>query len=541
MALASTDTDANSGPRLDFVRNPGEAGADADYLSAILHRGYNDATELTTFAEWNAQIVDASNGSEDGRFYITTMVAGTASTNRMDFTPSETVFNEGSVDLDFRVEGNLSQGLIFVDGSMDNVSIVGSEKNATVAATAAATQFLQGGSSVFRIVGHNSEGSAQIIHASSTTDSVQPSLNFSKSGNAAIGSNTIVADDENIGMIVWTADDGTNLLTPAASIECEIDGTPGENDMPARIVFSTTADGAASATERARISRNGAFKATLGGESYLSDDGYYHEFTNNGNYGMYIMNTDTGFTNAGVSVGCLKSANSNYTIAHYYSGDGSSDRFSDREFNLRGDGEAYADASWNASGADYSEYFEWKDGNSSSEDRVGISVKLDGNKIVASADSDDATNIIGVISGSPVVVGDSAWNKWQLKHLKDDFGRYIWEEYTNTTWTQTVDAEGEALKEPINHQYATDRIPSGITAPDDATILTKDNDGNMLTRRKANPDWNKDTVYIPREDRKEWDTVGMMGKLRMKKGQKTGTNWIKMRDISDSVEEWLVR
>jgi dsDNA-binding SOS-regulon protein len=27
----------------------------------------------------------------------------------------------------------------------------------------------------------------------------------------------------------------------------------------------------------------------------------------------------------------------------------------------------------------------------------------------------------------------------------------------------------------------------------------------------------------------------------MTKGQKTGDRWIKMRDISDSVEEWLVR
>ena len=42
-------------------------------------------------------------------------------------------------------------------------------------------------------------------------------------------------------------------------------------------------------------------------------------------------------------------------------------------------------------------------------------------------------------------------------------------------------------------------------------------------------------------NKKEWDTVGLMGKLRLKKGQTTGTNWIKMRDISDTVEEWLVR
>ena len=46
---------------------------------------------------------------------------------------------------------------------------------------------------------------------------------------------------------------------------------------------------------------------------------------------------------------------------------------------------------------------------------------------------------------------------------------------------------------------------------------------------------------MPRSDRKEWDTVGLMGKLRLKKGQPTGTNWIKMKDISSDVEEWLVR
>ena len=49
------------------------------------------------------------------------------------------------------------------------------------------------------------------------------------------------------------------------------------------------------------------------------------------------------------------------------------------------------------------EYFEWKDGNSSNEDRVGLTVKLDGNKIVLSSDSDNASDIIGVISGKPAV------------------------------------------------------------------------------------------------------------------------------------------
>ena len=47
------------------------------------------------------------------------------------------------------------------------------------------------------------------------------------------------------------------IIFNAASIEAEVDGTPGANDMPGRLVFSTTADGASSPTERMRITSDG--------------------------------------------------------------------------------------------------------------------------------------------------------------------------------------------------------------------------------------------------------------------------------------------
>ena len=163
---------------------------------------------------------------------------------------------------------------------------------------------------------------------------------------------------------------------------------------------------------------------------------------------------------------------------------------SDREFNMRGDGNAYADGSWSGGGADYAEYFEWSDGNASSQDRIGLSVVLVNNKIREATSSDAAGTIIGVISGNPAVVGDNSWNSWKNKYEKDDYGRYV------------LDSDGY---------------------------------------RTPNSDYDDSLTYVEREKRKEWDTVGLMGKLRIKKGQQTGTNWIKMRDISDSVEEWLVR
>ena len=58
-----------------------------------------------------------------------------------------------------------------------------------------------------------------------------------------------------------------------------------------------------------------------------------------------------------------------------------------------GDGTTFQDGAASTSGADYAEYFEWKDGNSSSEDRRGYSVVLDGDKIVKATDSDDVSKI----------------------------------------------------------------------------------------------------------------------------------------------------
>jgi len=62
-----------------------------------------------------------------------------------------------------------------------------------------------------------------------------------------------------------------------------------------------------------------------------------------------------------------------------------------------------------------------------------------------------------------------------------------------------------------------------------------------LMRRRLNPDYDDTQTYVPREERQEWVTVGLMGKLRIRAGQPTGDRWIKMRDISSNVEEWLVR
>ena len=91
----------------------------------------------------------------------------------------------------------------------------------------------------------------------SSTGARTPSLNFNRSaGNAVNTRGALTASGTSVGMISFTGDDGTSWLE-TARIEGAIDGTPGTNDMPGRLVFSTTADGASTPTERMRIANNG--------------------------------------------------------------------------------------------------------------------------------------------------------------------------------------------------------------------------------------------------------------------------------------------
>jgi hypothetical protein len=68
--------------------------------------------------------------------------------------------------------------------------------------------------------------------------------------------NTIVQSGDIIGRVAFEGNDGSEFVD-AAFISAEVDGTPGANDMPGRIVLATTADGASNPTERMRITSTG--------------------------------------------------------------------------------------------------------------------------------------------------------------------------------------------------------------------------------------------------------------------------------------------
>ena len=86
-----------------------------------------------------------------------------------------------------------------------------------------------------------------------TADSVAPPFfSLAKSRNDGI-----VQSGDGLGKIQWIAHDGNDYNNVSALINAEVDGTPGGDDVPGRLMFHTTADGAASPTERLRIDSSG--------------------------------------------------------------------------------------------------------------------------------------------------------------------------------------------------------------------------------------------------------------------------------------------
>lgn len=152
-------------------------------------------------------------------------------------------------------------------------------------------------------------------------------------------------------------------------------------------------------------------------------------------------------------------------------------------FRVTFDGKVYGLSAFNSTGADYAEYFEWMDGNVNEDDRVGYFVTLEGDKIRIATNMDDY--ILGVVSVNPSIIGDSHQDDWANKYVTDEWGR-IQYKTVNVPYTVPEYVNNELIEVPKVRQ---DYVP----------IL--------------NPDWDNSEPYVPREKRKEWSPIGIIGKL----------------------------
>lgn len=137
----------------------------------------------------------------------------------------------------------------------------------------------------------------------------------------------------------------------------------------------------------------------------------------------------------------------------------------------------------NGTGADYAEYFEWIDGNPNDEDRIGLIVTLDGEKIRLANPDDE---ILGVVTGTAMVLGDNAEWEWRQKYIVDDYGRAI-----------------------------TEMVEEFIEVPNAETGEMKKVSTGFFPHRKLNPDFDPEQKYVRRCDRPEWESIGMLGKIHV--------------------------
>lgn len=172
-------------------------------------------------------------------------------------------------------------------------------------------------------------------------------------------------------------------------------------------------------------------------------------------------------------------------------GIGTSDSARKNGFTVSSKGAGWFAAAVTSTGADYAEYFEWQDGNPDDEDRIGYVVTLVDDKIRLAKDNDD---VLGVISGTAMVIGDDLAYEWKDKYVTDEFGRIVYDDPVEefVEYTDYIDPE------------------------DPTTWKTAQESAGFNSYPKINPNYDPNQKYISREDRKEWDTVGLLGKLHVR-------------------------
>jgi hypothetical protein len=152
----------------------------------------------------------------------------------------------------------------------------------------------------------NSHANADLMLVNNSASGYYPKLIFGLSQSSSIGSNTLVGSGEVLGFIQFTGNDGSSFKE-AARISAFVDGTPGTNDMPGRLVFSTTADGASSPTERMRIDSNGNTGLGTQDPQHIL---HLHRANSGVNY-LQITNSTTG---SGSNDGCLFGLNADEDV-----------------------------------------------------------------------------------------------------------------------------------------------------------------------------------------------------------------------------------
>jgi hypothetical protein len=178
-------------------------------------------------------------------------------------------------------------------------------------------------------------------------------------------------------------------------------------------------------------------------------------------------------------------------------------------------------------GTDHAEYFEYEDGNPNEEDRRGRTVVMGNNGFIrVSTVSDDPHTVFGVVSSTPGFVTNVAENHWDRKFKRDKFGNPV----SNTVYyLANVASVGNIHGD--RHRCAPDApVVEGYLKISESEYV-------------INETYDSTKTYVSREKRREWDPIGLVGKLRILEDQTVNPSWTYLNTIyspSGNVEEYLL-
>lgn len=190
---------------------------------------------------------DVTAGSEDFALTFKTMSAGASAAERLRITST------GNILIGNPNPSSFIDGRLFVEGQPSSSSIL------------------------------------TVSTCSNTSSNSTSQIKLVRSRGVTAGSTTIVASDDYLGAISFYGADGANHVY-AGMIAAHVDGNPGVNDMPTRLSFWTTPDGASSPTEKLRITSDGRLYGTALHNNAGSVTGTTNQYIASGTYTPTLTN-----------------------------------------------------------------------------------------------------------------------------------------------------------------------------------------------------------------------------------------------------------
>lgn len=149
-----------------------------------------------------------------------------------------------------------ASSLTFQTNGSTTAMTINTSQNVLVNTPTARTAFFNGSNTPLVQIEGTSFATASQSIVRNSADAAGSFVILGKTRGAAVGGTTIVSTGDVLGVLSFQGSDGTELVE-SARIASAVDAAPGANDMPGNLIFSTTADGASSSSERMRIDSSG--------------------------------------------------------------------------------------------------------------------------------------------------------------------------------------------------------------------------------------------------------------------------------------------